>query len=35
LDYVELRAICLALGVDPVKFIKAFEDDLKESGGER
>ena len=35
LDYVELRAICLALGVDPVKFIKAFEEDLKDDGGKR
>ena len=35
LDYVELRAVCLALGVDPVKFIKTFEDAVRKEVGKR
>jgi transcriptional regulator with XRE-family HTH domain len=30
LDVVELRAICLALGIDFVNFLSAFEKELKE-----
>lgn len=34
LDYVEIRALCLALGLEPAKFIKAFEDSIRgEKGG--
>jgi transcriptional regulator with XRE-family HTH domain len=35
LDYVELRAICLALGIDPVRFIKSFEDVLRKEEDRR
>ena len=33
LDYVEIRSICLALELDPIKFIKAFEDSVRSEGG--
>ena len=35
LDYVEIRAICVALELEPAKFIKAFEDSIRsEKGGD-
>jgi transcriptional regulator with XRE-family HTH domain len=33
LDYVEVRSICLALKLDPAKFIKTFEDSVEAEGG--
>ncbi len=35
LDYVEVRSICLALKLDPAKFIKVFEDSIEGEGGEK
>lgn len=35
LDYVEVRSICLALQLDPARFIKAFEDSVEDDGGEK
>ena len=34
LDYVEVRTVCQALGLEPAKFIKTFEDAIRgEKGG--
>jgi len=33
LDYVEIRAVCLALELEPAKFIKAFEDSIRAEKG--
>ena len=33
LDYVEIRSICLALKLEPVKFIRTFEDSVRNEGG--
>ena len=34
LDYVEVRTVCLALGLEPAKFVRAFEDSIRsEKGG--
>jgi transcriptional regulator with XRE-family HTH domain len=35
LDYVEVRSICLALKLDPVKFISSFENSVKAEKGRK
>lgn len=32
LDYIELRSICLALDLDPLRFLRDFEQRLKREG---
>ena len=35
LDYVEVRSICLALELDPAKFIKTFENSVEKEGSKK